>query len=50
MGRQVGDDRVAIPGVASDQVVVHGALGGHVGDGPRLMDVEVRRSTQHTVA
>src|SRR5262249_32665725 len=48
--RQVRDDRVTIPGIPSDQVIVHRALRGHVRDGPGLMDVEVRRSAQHTVA
>ena len=50
MRRQVWDDRLAVPGVASDQVIVHRALGSHVGDGPGLMHIEVRRGTQHTVA
>jgi len=50
MGRQVWDDRVAIAGIASDQVIVHRALRGHIRDGPGLVDIEVCWRTQHPVA
>ena len=38
---EVGNDRLAVPRIAADQVVVHGGLGADVRDGPRLVDVEV---------
>src|SRR5215510_6781489 len=49
--RQVGDDGLAtVAWVASNQVVIHTALGTHVGCRTRLMHVKVRWGTQHAVA
>src|SRR5262249_19269926 len=48
--REVGDDALPVPRVASDQTVVHGRLRADVGHGARLMDVEVSRSVVHPVA
>src|SRR5262249_50269220 len=47
---QVRDDRLSVPGVTPDQGIIHRALRGHVGDGARLMHVEVRRGTQDAVS
>src|SRR5262249_14633372 len=49
--RQVWNDGLAtITRVTPDQVVIHGPLCAHVGDGARLVHIKVRRGTQDAVA
>src|SRR5256884_2627476 len=47
---EVGDDRLPVLRMAADERVVHRALGTDVGDGPRLMDVEVSGGAEDAVA
>src|SRR5262249_57017381 len=49
--RQVGDDALpTVAWVASNQVVIHTALGTHVGCRARLMHIKECWGTQHAVA
>ena len=47
--RQVWNDRLTVQRMTPDQVVVHGALGRHVGHGAGLMHVEMCRGTQDAI-
>ena len=47
---QVRDDRLAIARIAAEERVVHRALRTDVGDGARLVDVEVGGRIEHAVA
>ena len=49
--REVRDNRLStVARIAANQVVIHAALGTHVGRRARLMHVKVRWGTQHAVA
>ncbi len=46
---QVRDNRLPIAGVTADQIIIHRSLRRHIGDGSRLMHIEMRRGAQDAV-
>jgi hypothetical protein len=47
---KIGDDRPAVAGITADEVVIHRPLRTQVGNGPRLVDIEVSRGTMDGIA